>query len=229
MLLESAGNAGLLAGAAMVLLTSAAQPGDEARGRQLGAAAHLTKPVPQRELREEILRALEGRSAVPSERPAAPLVRTSKPLHILVAEDNPVNQRVAWGVLQKWGHSVVVTANGREALDAIEHDCFDLVLMDVQMPVMDGCEATAAIRQREKATGGHVPILAMTAHAMKGDEQVCLEAGMDGYISKPIQRSRLFQTIEEGGWTNGLATDCEEAPQVAQGSDREVQAPENGY
>jgi len=117
-------------------------------------------------------------------------------LRILLAEDNPVNQLLAARLLGKQGHSVAVAHNGREALERIEAQPFDLVLMDVQMPELDGLEATAAIREREKTTGGHIPIVAMTAHAMRGDQERCLAAGMDGYVSKPINVKELFSVVE---------------------------------
>jgi CheY-like chemotaxis protein len=117
-------------------------------------------------------------------------------LHILLAEDNKINQKLAVAMLEKWGHTVVVASNGKEALAALEEQGFDLVLMDVQMPEMDGFEATAAIRGGEKATGRHIPIVAMTAHAMEGDRERCLEAGMDGYTSKPIRAKELSEAIE---------------------------------
>ncbi len=112
-----------------------------------------------------------------------------------MAEDNPINQMLAVRLLEKAGHRVAVANNGEEALAAIAREPFDLVLMDVQMPVMDGFEATALIRQQEKGTGRHLPIVAMTAHAMKGDRERCLEAGMDGYVAKPVQREELFDSI----------------------------------
>jgi two-component system sensor histidine kinase/response regulator len=115
---------------------------------------------------------------------------------ILVAEDNPVNQRLAVGLLEKQGHSVALASNGRAALEAIAREQFDLVFMDVQMPEMDGFEATAAIRGKENAGGMRLQIIAMTAHAMKGDMERCLAAGMDGYVSKPIQVEALTQAIE---------------------------------
>ena len=113
-----------------------------------------------------------------------------------MAEDNPVNQRLAVRLLEKQGYSVMVADNGRAALEAIDQERFDLVLMDVQMPEMDGFEATAAIRGKESATGTRLQIIAMTAHAMKGDEERCLAAGMDGYVSKPIQIQALSRAIE---------------------------------
>jgi CheY-like chemotaxis protein len=118
-------------------------------------------------------------------------------LQILLTEDNIVNQRVALRILEKAGHSVVIAGNGREALHALERQPFDLVLMDVQMPEMDGLEAAALIRQNEKGTGRHVPIIAMTAHAMTGDQERCLAAGMDAYIAKPIRSGDLVKLVEE--------------------------------
>jgi CheY-like chemotaxis protein/HPt (histidine-containing phosphotransfer) domain-containing protein len=125
---------------------------------------------------------------------AAPIRR----VNVLVAEDNLVNQRVALGLLTRRGHTVTVANNGREALVALERDSFDLVLMDVQMPEMGGLEATAAIRQRERATGAHMRIVAMTAHVMTGDREMCVAAGMDGYLSKPIDPKLLFAAVEQG-------------------------------
>ena len=122
--------------------------------------------------------------------------KTTKRLHILLAEDNRVNQLVAARMLEKMGHSVSVADDGKEALSAFESDSFDLVLMDVQMPRMDGFEATKAIRERERHTGGHVPIVALTAHATGEDRDECVARGMDGYLTKPINRRRLLDLIE---------------------------------
>ena len=126
-------------------------------------------------------------------RPA--LTEGGRPLRLLLAEDNAVNQRLAVSLLEKRGHQVVVAGNGREALAALDDGPFDAVLMDVQMPEMDGFEATAAIRGRESATGGHTPIVAMTAHALKGDRERCLAAGMDAYVSKPLRPQELFDVL----------------------------------
>jgi CheY-like chemotaxis protein len=115
---------------------------------------------------------------------------------VLLAEDNTINQKLAVRLLEKRGHSVVVAGNGREALTALERESYDVVLMDVQMPEMDGFEATAAIRAREKESGRRLPIIAMTAYAMKGDRERCLAAGMDGYVSKPLQPRELFEAVE---------------------------------
>ena len=116
-------------------------------------------------------------------------------LRILLAEDNAINQRLALRLLEKCGHQVAVTTNGREALAALDNGNFDVVLMDIQMPEMDGFEATAAIRSKERIVGTHLPIIAMTAHAMTGDRERCIGAGMDGYIAKPIRPQELFQAI----------------------------------
>ncbi|MDR3700698.1 MAG: response regulator [Candidatus Sulfopaludibacter sp.] len=123
--------------------------------------------------------------------------RAHAALRILVAEDNPVNRTVAQRMLEKCGHSVTIAENGFAAVAASGTQDLDLILMDIQMPEMDGMEATAAIRERERTTGGHIPIIAMTAHAMKGDEEKCLAGGMDGYLGKPIQRLRLLETLEQ--------------------------------
>ena len=116
-------------------------------------------------------------------------------LHILLAEDNLVNQKLTTRMLEKRGHSVVIAENGKKAITALENETFDIVLMDVQMPVLDGLEATSAIREKEKETGRHIPIVAMTAHAMKGDREKCLEAGMDCYVTKPIKSEKVFKII----------------------------------
>jgi CheY-like chemotaxis protein len=126
--------------------------------------------------------------------PNIPAVRRAK---VLLAEDNLVNQRVAGGLLRRRGHDVTIVQNGREALDAIERESFDIVLMDVQMPEIGGIEATQAIRIREQETGRHLRIVAMTAHAMNGDRERCLAAGMDGYLSKPVDQKMLFAVVEQ--------------------------------
>jgi PAS domain S-box-containing protein len=184
-----------LAGATVMMLSSAGQPIDAARCQKLGLAAYLTKPIKQADLYRAVLAALGTPAAAPPPSPPPP-PRAVRTLRLLLAEDNPVNQKLAVRLLEKQGHTVFVAGNGAEALKAIEQQPFDLVLMDVQMPEMDGFEATAAIRARERG-GGHLPIVAMTAYAMKGDRERCLEAGMDGYISKPIQPRELWQTIEK--------------------------------
>ena len=117
-------------------------------------------------------------------------------MKVLLAEDNAVNRTLAKRLLEKHGHTVVLAVNGREALEALERESVDLVLMDVQMPEMDGLEAMAAIREKEKTSGGHIPIIALTAHAMKGDREKCLAAGADDYLTKPIQTAALFETVD---------------------------------
>jgi len=183
----------------VIVLTSAGQRGDAARCRELGVAAFLTKPVGQSELFDCIVRVL----GTPNSAAASPALITrhslregKRKLHVLLAEDNAVNQMLAARLLEKHGHRVTVTANGRQALAALEQENFDVVLMDVQMPEMDGFEATAAIRLREQGTGRHLPIIAMTAHAMRGDQERCLAAGMDGYISKPIRAQELIDLLD---------------------------------
>jgi two-component system, sensor histidine kinase and response regulator len=190
-----------LAGATIMMLSSSGQPGDAARCRDLGVAAYLTKPVKQSELRAAILNSLgatfrkEGKTEIPLRQHT--LRENTRHPHILLAEDNVINQKLAMRLLEKEGHTVVVAGNGRQAVAAFESETFDLILMDVQMPEMNGYEATAAIREKEKAAGGHIPIVAMTAHAMKGDRERCMEAGMDGYLSKPIKAQLLYTTVEQ--------------------------------
>jgi|SRR5579863_2125349 len=134
-------------------------------------------------------------------------------LRILLVEDNAINQTVAVRLLEKQGYTVQVAPNGREALAALEKSRFDLVLMDLQMPEMDGFEATRAIRQKELGGGGHLPIIAMTAHAMKGDREQCLAAGMDDYLSKPIEKEKLYQTVAECASRLSRAPSPEPAPE----------------
>ncbi|MGD0694031.1 MAG: response regulator [Terriglobia bacterium] len=192
-----------LAGATIMMLTSAGARGDAARCRELGISAYLTKPIRKAELLQAIMTAL-GKRQKEADRPVLvtrhSLREARRGLRILLAEDNAVNQMLAVRLLEKRGYSVAVANNGREALAILEGAAFsgfDAVLMDVQMPEMDGFEATAAIRAKEKPLGKHLPIIAMTAHAMKGDEERCLAAGMDGYVSKPVRADELFANIEK--------------------------------
>jgi len=191
----------LFSAATIMMLTSAGQRGDAARCRELGIAAYLTKPVKQADLSDAISIALGKRSEVgvqPALVTRHSLREARRILRILLAEDNPVNQTLAIRLLEKRGHTVVVAGNGREALAILAKAAFsgfDLVLMDIQMPEMDGFEATAAIREKEKSSGKHLPIIALTAHAMKGDHERCLAAGMDGYVSKPIRAEELHAAI----------------------------------
>ena len=184
--------------ATIMMLTSAGQRGDAKRCREIGVAAYLTKPVRREELLEAILTAL-GTTAMNEAMPALvtrhSLREDRNHLRILLAEDNAVNQLLAVRLMERRGHSVTVAGNGKEALAALEKGSFDLVLMDVQMPEMDGFEATALIRQKERTSGNHLPVIAMTAHAMKGDKERCLEAGMDDYITKPIRPEGLAELL----------------------------------
>ncbi len=182
-----------------VMLTSGGQRDDGPRCKELGIAAYLIKPILQSELLNALLLALGSLpdpAAAPQPVPRHTLLEGRGPLRILLTEDNPVNQRVATAILAKRGHTVVVAGNGMQALAALERDRFDVVLMDIQMPLMGGVEATAVIRTREKTTGNRVPIIAMTAHAMSGDQQHFLVSGMDGYVSKPVHPEKLFEAIE---------------------------------
>ncbi len=193
-----------LAQSVLMMLSSAGRPADSAHCREIGLSAYLTKPFKQSELLDTILTTLAG-EASPESRcvppPTAPFSANAPTLlRILLAEDNAVNQRLAVRVLEKQGHEVIVAGNGWAALDAWQASqggpaSFDLVLMDIQMPEMDGFEATIAIRSREAILSGHVPIVAMTAHAMKGDRERCLDAGMDDYLSKPLQFQKLLEVI----------------------------------
>jgi two-component system sensor histidine kinase/response regulator len=187
----------------IMMLTSAGHRGDGARCQELGVAAYLLKPIRQSELREAIARVL----GAPAGKGAIPLVTRyslqdarapQTILSVLVAEDNTVNQLLAKRLLEKRGHRVTMTMNGREALETLAKDRFDLVLMDLQMPEMDGFQATLALREKEKVKqdGFHQPVIALTAHAMKGDKERCLAAGMDGYLTKPILPQELDAVLK---------------------------------
>ena len=194
----------------VTMLTPSGRKADLEPRRGEAAGICLTKPVRRAELRAALLKALNpaaGMAALakqvgtkelvsPTAEEPKPLTTPTRPLDILLAEDNTVNQMVARKLLERHGHAVTVAGNGREVLDLVEARRFDLILMDVQMPELDGYEATRALRAREAASGGRIPIIAMTAHAMKGDEERCLSAGMDGYVSKPIKPSTLLEAID---------------------------------
>jgi signal transduction histidine kinase/DNA-binding response OmpR family regulator len=193
-----------LSAATIMMITSAGHRGDAERCQKLGVSAYLLKPIRQSELREAIARVL-GAS---KQEGAIPLITrfslqdARQPgafLRVLLAEDNAVNQRLAVRLLEKRGHRVTVACNGQEALQALEKEKYDLVLMDLQMPEIDGFEATAKIRQSEVGNGSHLPIVALTAHAMKGDREKCLAAGMDGYVSKPIRPQELDELLQKYG------------------------------
>lgn len=187
-----------LDGTIVMMLSSAGLREDAARCRKLGIDAYLTKPVRQSVLLDQIMTAVspEQKDLRTSRTPRPAVAQASRKLRILVAEDNAVNQRLTTAVLAQRGHDAVVVGTGRLALEILGRERFDAVLMDVQMPEMDGLEAAAAIRAREWVTGQHTPIIAMTAHAMMGDREQCLASGMDGYISKPISPAELFALIE---------------------------------
>ena len=181
-------------GARIVMLTSDRRVGDLERSRELRVAAHLTKPVRQAELLRTIQSAIAPEAAparvdVPAHPEAA--------LRVLVAEDNVVNQRLAAALLARRGHDPVVVANGRLAVEAWQREAFDAILMDIQMPEMDGFEATQAIRSEERTSGAHITIVAMTAHAMAGDRERCLAAGMDDYITKPISIKEVDRVLQQ--------------------------------
>jgi signal transduction histidine kinase/DNA-binding response OmpR family regulator len=184
--------------APVILLRSMGSSGDAARRRKAGIHSYLNKPLRLEELLAAICEAVGGAA----ENAAAPVEAAGRPrksgaaLRVLLAEDNPVNRMLAVRLLEREGYQLVVACDGREALAAYEANSFDLALVDIQMPQMDGFDVTAAIRRHEAENGGHLPIIAMTAHAMKGDAEQCLAAGMDGYVSKPISAGRLFEEIE---------------------------------
>jgi len=184
-----------------MMLTSAGHRGDAERCNKLGISAYLLKPIRQSELREAIARVLGARE---SKGAISLITRYSlhderdpeAVLNVLLVEDNLVNQRLATRMLEKRGHRVVVAANGREAQETLEKAKFDLVFMDIQMPEMDGIEAISAIRQKEIGTDRRLTVIALTAHAMKGDREKCVTAGMDDYLSKPIRPQELDEVLE---------------------------------
>jgi len=185
----------------IVMVGSRGSRGDASPWLKAGVPTYLAKPVKIAELSEAINQILG--TSTPKEESDAPVekemteTRPQACYKILVVEDNVVNRKVAHFMLEKKGHDLTAVENGKEALNAMENNIFDLILMDVQMPVMDGLEATAAIRKKEETTGTHIPIIAMTAHAMKGDREKCLEAGMDEYVTKPLNPDEVSQRIEE--------------------------------
>ena len=185
----------------LVMLTSRGRRGDAKQMQEIGFAAYLTKPIKSSQLYDCLVMVVGSKLAAPDVPPPPIITRhslkeeTGSKIRILLAEDNIINQKVALGILGKIGYRADVAGNGKEVLAAIEKTSYDLILMDVQMPEMDGFEATAAIRQKEREMGRHIPIIAMTAHAMKGDRELCLEKGMDDYVSKPIQAKDLSAAI----------------------------------
>jgi CheY-like chemotaxis protein len=219
-----------LAGVTLMMLSSAALPSDVERCQSLGIVIYLTKPIKKSELFEGLCRAaclgsskdsnaaptLEGSAVLENRAVPSAVGLTMRKLRILLAEDNVVNQRVVTGILEKRGHEVVVVSDGREAIRAVQCKPFDVILMDVQMPVMDGLEATTAIREFEQPLGRKTPIVALTARAMQGDREICLAAGMESYLSKPIQPRELMETIDavindEAGAQNSSNIEAEQS------------------
>ncbi|MBI3408993.1 MAG: response regulator [Planctomycetes bacterium] len=208
---QSIRDLGLTPAPAILMLSSADRPGEAARSRALGVSGFLRKPIRRAELLERLLQCLGTQSEAPlladevslptafspQETPQVEPSMDITPFRILLAEDSVVNQKLAVRILEKQGLQVEVADTGRRALELWRQKPFDLILMDVQMPDLDGMTATATIRAAERESGRHVPIIAMTAHAMKGDRERCLDAGMDGYVSKPIQTAELLQVISE--------------------------------
>jgi CheY-like chemotaxis protein/HPt (histidine-containing phosphotransfer) domain-containing protein len=216
-----------LAEATLLMLSPAAQPDDLSRGEEAAVAAYVTKPVQQSELLDAILDAFQLRDP---RRPSSKIqARPTKQrpgesgLKILLAEDHPVNRELVVALLTQEGHRVVTAHNGGQALRRATQQKFDLILMDVQMPELDGLEVTRLLREGEKQTGHHVPIIALTARAMKGDRELCLAAGVDAYLSKPVKRPQLLDLI--GRLTQPAAS--ETAPAVESPAEAPTMAPEN--
>jgi len=197
-------------GSRIILLPSAGQKGDAERCRQIGIDGYLIKPVMPQELEDSLLlvMGLAGNED-------APLVtrhmvhENRQRLRILLADDVEINRKVATRMLEKLGHSVVTVINGREAVAAWDKGDYNLVFMDIQMPEMDGLQATAIIREKERFSGRHIPIIAMTAYAMKGDDEKCLSAGMDDYISKPVKQEDMRRIIERISASPTIVTETE--------------------
>lgn len=218
----------------MIMLTSVGFRENTQRARQNGIAAYLTKPVRQSELRSTLLNVM-GQRVDKEQRPLVTLNRAgedpiSPELHVLVVEDNETNQEVAYMMLKKIGCQVKICANGKEAVDAVAENMYDLIFMDCQMPVMDGYQAAGAIRQLEKENGrkNHVPIIALTANALEGDREKCLLAGMDDYLSKPFKQQTFFAVLQH--WTTGAGKStpaiepaCQERVKIGMGVNNPLQ------
>jgi PAS domain S-box-containing protein len=208
-----------LAGCPLILLTSEDRPADRARQRELGIAAVVTKPVPQDELFATIRRVLasgeddkvtDGQITLSLDHPVTP--SSFRPLRILVAEDNDLNQQVVQYLLMRHGHTVEIAPDGQAALAALERGGFDLMLLDMHMPELDGFQVIKILRMREQGTSRHLPVVALTARSMKGDRERCLQAGMDDYLGKPIRRPELFATLERVLASPGAAPPGEKDP-----------------
>ena len=177
----------------MKIVVLSSSPGIQSQWDAIGISALLYKPIKQSELFDALTRTAGTRMQVSIVNKIEP--ESIRPLHILLAEDGLANQKLAVGLLKRWGHRVNIAETGAEAVDKWASDHFDVILMDVQMPVMDGLEATRRIRSREAGTGKHIPIVAVTAHAMTGDREKCLDAGMDGYVTKPFKKQILYDAL----------------------------------
>jgi CheY-like chemotaxis protein len=196
--------------AAILIMSSSGNQINSLRDKSLNIAAHLTKPLRHSELQQALfdcatsprpgaLRMLQKAAALPPPKP-------SKPLHILLAEDNPINQRLAQRLVEKRGHEISFASTGEEALNLFADNRYDLILMDIQMPDMDGLETTAAIRKIESRDGrARILIVALTAHAMKGDREKCLAAGMDRYLTKPLRSAELYELLDQMSWAKDEA------------------------
>jgi CheY-like chemotaxis protein/anti-sigma regulatory factor (Ser/Thr protein kinase) len=186
-----------LAGATVLMLSTGLRPGDITRCRELGVSAYVIKPIRKGELLKVIVRVLQDKDAftAPAQEQLLAEAERRTGLRILAAEDNRVNQRLLVRLLEKEGHAVTIVEDGEAAVAISAKQALDLILMDVQMPNLDGLEAARCIRSRELATGKHMPIIALTAHAMKGDRERCLEAGMDAYVAKPVQKQELLHIM----------------------------------
>ena len=181
----------------VIMISSGTSPIDADLCQKQGIDRFMTKPVIASELLNEVLRQFGRYTTVkPAQSPTAATSPQAQPRRVLLVEDNEINRRVALGLLRSRGHQVVVAVNGQEAVNTLAEQEFDVVLMDMQMPVLDGYEATAAIRKREHQSGGHIPIVAMTAEALKGDRERCLAVGMDDYVSKPITPVEMYRAVE---------------------------------
>jgi len=180
----------------IIMLTSGVDGDHSEKFRSLGISRHLLKPAKQSELLGAIFFALGGETDVQRvSTPARQAFDEIAPQNILLAEDGAANQKLAKALLERWGHTVTIAANGVEAVEAVQNGDFDLVLMDVQMPEMDGLDATREIRRLEQASGRHTTIIAMTAHAMAGDREKCLQSGMDEYLAKPVRKAELYKVL----------------------------------
>ncbi|NQV23349.1 MAG: response regulator [Rhodopirellula sp.] len=220
-----------LAGAVIMMLTSGDRPEDVQQCREFGVSAYIRKPVKQSELFDSLVAALAVNGmddSLPEEADhSSQREIVIPPLRVLLAEDSVVNQKLALALLNKWGHSGTVACNGQEAVDLATRETFDVILMDVQMPELDGLEATRQIRQNEVGTDRHIPIIAMTAHAMKGDRELCLKSGMDDYVSKPVRPWQLINALSqffaEGAQTFGAVKE-EAAASGSQAADSQTTA-----